>query len=98
MSKKMSATMAVALADILDRGGEIVRHQGGYWTVPGAVKTAVIGRPFEWWLGTSTVEGLVRRGELFYTEHREGRNGNFPVRAVCKALAFLHEENSGASK
>lgn len=79
--KKLTATMAIALGDIIDRGGKIVRHQGGYWTEPGAVMSGTICHPFDWWLGTSTVEGLVRRGELTYTEHREGRNGSFPIAA-----------------
>lgn len=82
--KKLTANMAIALGDIIERGGKIVRHQGGYWTEPGAVMAPVIGRPFYWWLGTSTVDGLVRRGELAYTEHRDGRNGSFPVAAeIC---------------
>lgn len=80
--KKLTATMAIALGDIIEHGGKIVRHQGGYWTEPGAVMSPTIGHPFDWWLGTSTVEGLVRRGELSYTEHREGRGGRFPIAAA----------------
>lgn len=79
--KPLSATMAVTLAEITLRGGKIVRHQGGYWTEPGATPRAVIGHPFDWWAGTRTIEALVRRGELEYTEWKDGRGGRFPVAA-----------------
>ena len=64
IKRPMPAVQAIALGDIIDRGGKIVRHQGGYWTAPGAVMQATIGHPFDWYLPTVTVEGLVRRGEL----------------------------------
>lgn len=79
IGRPMTALQAMALGDIIDKGGRLVRHQGGYWTLPGAVKTAVIGHPFDWWVGTSTVEGLVRRGELEYVDWRDGRDGRFPI-------------------
>jgi hypothetical protein len=83
IKRPMTATMAIALGDIIERGGKIVRHQGGYWTQPGAVHRGIIGNPFDWWLGTPTVEGLVRRGELEYTEWRDGSKGRFPIAAAC---------------
>lgn len=77
----MTATQAIALAEIIERGGAIVRQAGGFWTMPGAVKTAIIGVPFDWWLGTRTVDGLVRRGALRYTQWKDGRGGRFPIEA-----------------
>ena len=85
IKKPMTALQAMALGDIIDKGGKIVRQQGGYWTLPGAVRSAVIGHEFDWWLGTPTVEGLIRRGELEYTEWRDGKSGRFPIAAERKA-------------
>lgn len=84
IKRPMTAVQAIAMGDILDCGGKIVRHQGGYWTAPGPVSWNG-GRPEGWYLGTSTVDGLVRRGELEYTEHREGRGGRFPIAAQAVA-------------
>lgn len=80
--RPMTAHMAGALGDIIECGGKIVRHAGGFWTRPGAVRTATIGYPFDWWLSTRTVDGLVRRGELQYTQWRDGRQGRFPIAAA----------------
>lgn len=77
--KPLSATMIIALDEAKTRGGKLVRHQGGYWTYPGAVPLATIGRPFDWWVGASTVEALVERGRLRYVEWKEGRGTRFPV-------------------
>jgi hypothetical protein len=33
--KKLSATMAIALAEMQDHGGELVRWQGGFWSYSG---------------------------------------------------------------
>jgi hypothetical protein len=93
ITKPMTAIQAAAVADIIEHGGEIVRHAGGYWTYPGAVKSAAFSHPFDWWIGTSTVDGLVRRGELVYTEHRDGRNGRFPIRAaICPQKEQVQNE------
>jgi hypothetical protein len=81
--KPLSAVMAGVLADIIDRGGVVVRHQGGYWTYPGAVPH---GRHrWDWYCGTTTIEALVARGELTYTEWRDGRRGRFPIKASIAA-------------
>lgn len=77
----LSATMAATLAEALESGGKLVRHQGGYWTKPGAVMSATIGQPFDWWASTPTVNALVSRGRMKFTEHREGRGGRFPIAA-----------------
>lgn len=82
MSKKpLSLTMAVSLAETIDRGGKLVRHQGGYWTVPGAVRSGTQGHPFEFWVNASTIDALVDRGELRFTEWKVGRGTRFPVAA-----------------
>lgn len=82
MSKKpLTATMAIALGEAIEHGGKLVRHQGGYWTVSGAVHLGIIGRPFEWWANTSTVDALVDRGRMKFTEYKEGRGGRFPILA-----------------
>ena len=56
--------------------GCIYRHPGGYW---GSANFKLYES-----FGTSTVEGLVRRGVAEYTEWQEGRNGRFPIRATLK--------------
>lgn len=81
INKPMTALMAMALGDIIDKGGKVVRRQGGYWTQPGAAHLGVIGHPYDWWVGTPTIEGLVRRGELEYSEWKDGKNGRFPIEA-----------------
>jgi hypothetical protein len=83
-AKPLSATMAAGLADIIERGGKIIRHQGGWWTEPGATPRATIGHPFDWWIGGSTVQALVRRGEIEYTEWKQGRGLNFPIAAAVR--------------
>lgn len=86
MTKKtLSATMAIALGEAVDHGGKLVRHQGGYWTYPGAVMSGIIGHPFDWWVGASTVEALVDRGRMKYVEWKEGRGQRFPIVAEVVA-------------
>ncbi len=69
----LSKTMRALLAWIADHGGEIYRFPGGYWTAS----------PFRsernW--GTTSIEALVSRGLLEYTEWRESRACRFPVKA-----------------
>lgn len=75
---KMSATMVAALDDIHLHGGKVERRQGGFWTYPGCPTNG--GVP-HWYLGTSTVEALVTRGWLRYTQMQKGRRGEFPISA-----------------
>jgi hypothetical protein len=79
IKRPMTATMAATLADIIDKGGKLVRRQGGYWTEPGAAHRGIIGHPYDWWASTPTIEGLVRRGELEYADWRDGSKGRFPI-------------------
>ena len=76
--KPLSAVMAGVLVDIIDHGGIVVRHQGGFWSYPGCTRNN--GR-LDWYCGTTTIEALVARGDLVYTEWKEGRRGKFPIRA-----------------
>ena len=78
MAKPLSATMAIALAEALDHGGKLVRHAGGFWTYPNCPRYPHNGYP-EWYIGASTIKALVARGELVYTEWKQGRNHNFPI-------------------
>lgn len=73
---RLSTTMAAALADTHDRGGVLMRQPGGFWTKPGEPYT---GSGYAWWINTPTVQALVIRGLMEYTEWKEGRNGRFPV-------------------
>lgn len=82
MSKPLSATM-VACIDFAREHGGLVRFAGGYWTKRGADWSG--STPDAEWFGTSTVHACVTRGELSYTEHRDGRNGRFPVAAAIPA-------------
>lgn len=69
------------LAWISERGGIIERFPGGFWSV----------RPFgqhKTW-GTSSVEALVRRGKLSYTEWQTNKTGSFPVAARLAPHGFL---------
>jgi hypothetical protein len=80
MTKKpLSATMAIALREAIAHGGKLVRHQGGYWTVPGAVMSASIGHPFDWWTGTTTIDALVDRGRMKFTQYKQSCGTRFPI-------------------
>lgn len=79
MTTKITATMAAALAMAHEHGGKLVRHAGGYWTWEGCPRDC--GRFLDW-VGTPTVEGLVKRGRLEYSEFRDGSHGRFPVAAI----------------
>jgi hypothetical protein len=79
--KPLSATMAIAMVEAIEHGGKLMRHQGGHWTYPGAAPTAVIGHPYDWWCGDNTINALVDRGRLKFTEWKEGRGTRFPIAA-----------------
>lgn len=78
--KEISALMAAALAMASEHNGELVRYVGGYWSFRGCPKNSTGGSPVEYF-GTSTIEGLVARKRLEYSEWRDGRAGKFPVAA-----------------
>lgn len=79
MKKQISATMATALA-MAHQHGRIVRYVGGYWA-PDKAPRDHRGNPVDN-VGTSTIESLVLRGRLIYSEWKEGRNGRFPIAAI----------------
>lgn len=72
----LSPTMLLCLEACRGWGGSIHRHPGGYW----GDSALRLHESF----GTSTVDGLVKRGQLEYTQWQEGRNGRFPIRATIK--------------
>ena len=76
ISKKMQQAMLYALVN----GGKLRRYRGGFW----AMENWRHGQ-FPWF-GTSTVEALVSRGLMSYSEWRDGRKGRFPVAAVVSKL------------
>lgn len=86
MSKKLSATMAIALAETIDHGGELVCWRGGYWTYPNCtVKTERGGyRIPTWYVGTDTLRGLVSRGYAEVTEKTPV--SDLPIRVRVKPL------------
>ncbi len=86
----LSAVMVAAL-DLADQhGGKLVRYQGGYWAPGGRSHPSINGGEHA---GTSTVEALVARGRMAYTQHRAGRRpGNpFPVEATVMREANVVE-------
>lgn len=85
LRKPLSATMAIALAETIEHGGCLVRHIGGYWTYPGCTRDR--GGYLEWHIGASTVDALVSRGELEYSEWKNSRNRRFPIAARTIAAA-----------
>lgn len=81
MSKRktpLTAPMAIALDETVAHGGKLIRHQGGYWSWPGCPRREHDGMPEEWF-GTTTIDALVDRGRLQYTEYKDGRGHRFPI-------------------
>jgi hypothetical protein len=86
-SKKLSATMAIALAETIDHGGELVCWQGGYWTYPNCSIYEERGgyRVPIWNVGTDTVRALVSRGYFEVIGYSLGA-ARLPVRIRAKPL------------
>lgn len=78
----LSAAMVAALDEIQARGGRLVRYQGGYWSTPAAECHG--GRP-AWYIGTPTVNALVSRGRLAFTEWHDPAKSLFPIAATLEA-------------
>ncbi len=79
MSKtELTPTMKDALHQIYCHGGMVERRPGGYWTWPQCLSNG--GVPLTYY-GTTTIEALVTRGKLEYTNHQTGRRGSFPIGA-----------------
>jgi hypothetical protein len=79
---EISATMAIALAEVHEHG-RLVRYQGGYWATDMAPRDHN-GIPIDHF-GTSTINGLIKRGRLVVTEWKKGsrprygRLDEFPI-------------------
>lgn len=69
--------MAIALGMAHEHGGKLVRYIGGFWSYEKAPR-GHDGNPIDH-VGTSTVESLVKRGRLRYSEWKQGAHFKFPV-------------------
>lgn len=84
----LSPTMAVAMREAINHGGELIRLPGAYWTWEGC-PVRYDGRP-NWWADAVTVKALVTRGALEYTgwkdrtSHQATRGAAFPVRVKVR--------------
>lgn len=76
--RPLSGVMAGVLGETIEYGGKLVRHAGGFWTYPGCLWT---NNAPDWHAGTTTVNALVTRGRLRYTEWRQGSRDRFPIAA-----------------
>lgn len=76
MKSKLSPTMVFAIEFAKERGGKLVRHQGGFWSDKGWNKDSGIE-----WFGAQTVESLVKRGYMRYSQNQYNKRGAFPVEA-----------------
>ncbi len=77
VSDPITPTMAEALGLAYEHGGELVRFQGGFWSYRGNPNW-----PPAPWFGAPTVNGLVARERMRWTEHKAGRVHSFPVAAA----------------
>jgi hypothetical protein len=77
--------MIDCLAMAEDAGGELVRHQGGYWARRGPHPRARRAP----WHGTSTVNAIVARELAAWTEFQTGRSGRpYPIALRLTALGL----------
>ena len=72
--KQLTPTMQAAVDMAREHGGALHRHPGGFWAGP---EWKLHGAPY---VGTPTVEALVRRGVARHSEWKDGRMGRFPVK------------------
>jgi hypothetical protein len=81
MPNDLSPTMERALSYALTHG-DLYRFPGGFWARQDWRQGE---RP---WFGTSTVDALVTRGRMEYSEWHEGGRSRFPICArVCECEA-----------
>lgn len=73
MKQELTSTMKQAVKYAKQHGGKIQRKPGGYWG------------PF----GTTTIDGLVRRGAAVYSDHRKNSRGEFPVEITLVDVAGM---------
>lgn len=78
----LSPTMQSAVDHARQHGGSLVRYPGGFWCRDGLMDHAA-----PWW-GTSTVQAIVKRGAMAYTEWKESAHSRFPIRAtIARSVA-----------
>lgn len=76
MKQTLSPTMRECIELARASGGELHRHQGGYWASAGPHPLAVRRK----WHGSTTVNALVARGYAAWSAEQRGRSGNsYPI-------------------
>lgn len=82
ITANLSDEMKAALEYIKEHGGTIKRYPGGFW------------QSLEWlnrerrFFGTTTIEALVKRGKLEYSEWKPGwGTSKFPIEAKVREAA-----------
>lgn len=75
MNPELSHEMQWCLQNIKLSGGTITRYPGGFWRPDGE------GKPS---FGTTTIEALVKRGRLEYSEWKESHGRKFPIKASLR--------------
>ena len=78
-AKPLSATMAAALALASEHGGKLERRTYGSWTYPGAPRRWENEGVPDWFVTNATVEALVKRGRMKFTEHKGVRGQRRPI-------------------
>lgn len=81
MKNELSRTMQDAVAYAIEHGGKLKRFPGGFWC---GGDLAARSWP---WFGTATVEALVKRGAMAYTDWIVGTRTRFPVEATVNVPA-----------
>ncbi len=80
---ELSETMQEAIDYAIEHGGELVRYPGGWWARegwPGYGASSLKSEAWFYGFGTRTVRALVSRGLAEYTDFRNGKRGDYPVR------------------
>ena len=72
----LSPEMKRVLDHAIENGGVLVRYPGGYWTHRNCEWA---GTAPAWYVGTTTIEALVKRGRLTYSKWQPSRRGEFPI-------------------
>ena len=83
MTDTLSETMKLAFNTAQEHGGKLERLPGGFWTYSGCERRPNDGIP-NWHVGTTTVQALVDRRRMVYSQHKTSRDGGgrFPVEAM----------------
>lgn len=80
-----------------ENGGHLHRHQGGFWAKQDASFTSVGSK--DTWFGATTIEALVLRGQMEYTDFVTSRAyGKFPVRASVINKTIEQNKNEQISE